>query len=123
MGGDLTSALEIGGSGLSAFSTGNVNKHRLARDIQQYRGVEERDYDFLDEQQERFEARLEDIIRDKKVKESLRKHEREKKMAAAKKLGSNAPLNKYYREQVQSNAMELNATGLQLSTQSSAFPG
>jgi len=73
----------------------------LTRDIQEYRGTEEREYDFLDEQQERFEQRLEQIMMDKKVKESIRKHEKEKKMAQVKKLGANAPLNKYYREQVQ----------------------
>ena len=42
------SELAVGGSGLTTFSNGS-NKHRLTRDIQQYREVEERDFDFLEE--------------------------------------------------------------------------
>lgn len=42
----FSSVLEVGGSGFSA----GPNKHRLARDMQQYRELEERDYDFLEEQ-------------------------------------------------------------------------
>ena len=48
---------------------------------------------------------------DKKVKDSIRKNEKEKKMIKAKQLGANAPLNKYYREQIRTNTKEINGAG------------
>ena len=42
------SSLAVGGNGLTSLSNGS-NKHRLTKDIQQYREVEERDIDFLEE--------------------------------------------------------------------------
>ena len=50
-------------------------------------------------------------MRDKKVKESIIKRERQQKLSKAKQLGNNAPLAKYYREQISTQAMDLNATG------------
>ena len=43
------SSLAVGGNKLTSLSNGS-NKHRLVKDIQQYREVEERDFDFLEEQ-------------------------------------------------------------------------
>ena len=51
-------------------------------------------------------------MRDKKVKETLRQKDKERKLAKAKQLGKDAPLAKYYREQISQNTMEINATGL-----------
>ena len=64
--------------------------------------------DDLLEQQER----IANALRDKKVKESIMKQDKEKRLARAKQLGKNAPLQKYYREQINNQAMEINATGL-----------
>jgi len=48
------------------LAAGN-NKHRLTRDMQQYQDFDENDLDRL---QERFD----DLVRDKKTKESIMKH-------------------------------------------------
>ena len=58
------------------------------------------------------------MMLDKKVKEQLRKNQREKSMGKVKALGANAPLNKYYREQVRANSKDIN--GLQLTAQGSS---
>ena len=52
-------------------------------------------------------------MRDKKTKESIMKHQKDQKLAKAKQMGKNAPLRQYYREQINNQAMEINATGLQ----------
>jgi hypothetical protein len=43
---------------------------------------------------------MQEILRDKKVKEALRNKDRERKLQKAKNLSNNAPLSKYYREQL-----------------------
>lgn len=48
------------------------------------------------------------MMLDKKVKDQLRKNQREKSMGKVKALGANAPLNKYYREQVRANSKDIN---------------
>ena len=41
------------------------------------------------------------------------KREKERKLAKAKQMGKNAPLAKYYREQINNNqAIQINSTGL-----------
>ena len=47
---------------------------------------------------EQMQARFENLMRDKKTKESIVKREKQQKLAKAKQLGNNAPLAKYYRE-------------------------
>ena len=47
-----------------------------------------------------MQERYESAMRDKKVKENMIKREKEKRLAKAKQLGGNAPLAKYYREQI-----------------------
>jgi hypothetical protein len=42
--------------------------------------------------------RHQELIRDKKVKESIRKHQKERAVHKVNGLGVNAPLSKYYRE-------------------------
>ena len=61
-----------GASSLSAISPRNgiQNKHRLSKDIQQYQDYDQED--ILDHMQERFE----NMMRDKKVKESIMKKEK-----------------------------------------------
>ena len=51
-------------------------------------------------------------MRDKKVKENLMKRDKEQRLAKAKQLGKNAPLAKYYREQLNKQTLEINAVGL-----------
>ena len=51
-------------------------------------------------------------MRDKKVKENLIKRDKEQRLAKAKQLGKNAPLAKYYREQINKQTLEINAVGL-----------
>lgn len=41
---------------------------------------------------------MQELIRDKKAKEAIRKRQKEQKLQKAKQLGGNAPLSKYYRE-------------------------
>ena len=49
----------------------------------------------------------------------MMKREKERKMAKAKQLGANAPLAKYYREQINRQALEINAVGMQQALQDS----
>ena len=51
---------------------------------------------------------------DKKAKDAIQSNQKKQALDKLKKLGKNAPLNKYYREQVNSGSqgMEVNATGL-----------
>jgi len=45
-----------------------------------------------------MQERYENAMRDKKVKDSIMAREKERKLAKAKQMGKNAPLQKYYRE-------------------------
>lgn len=56
-------------------------------------------------------------MRDKKVKEAIIKRQKEQGLAKAKKMGQNAPLAKYYREQVDANGLSATGTGLQAALQ------
>ena len=51
-------------------------------------------------------------MRDRKVKEHMIKRDKEQRLARAKQLGKNAPLAKYYREQINKQTLEINAMGL-----------
>ena len=57
---------------------------------------------------------------EKKAKESIRKNERERSLGRLKATGNNAPLKKYYREQIGAASSDIN--GLQLTGQGSAIP-
>lgn len=82
--------------------------------MQQYEDFDREDEtDILEQMQERLASNL----RDKKVKEAIVKRQKEQGLAKAKKLGNNAPLAKYYREQIQANDFTLSATGLQAALQ------
>ena len=72
-------------------SSTKSNRTRLAKELQNFR-----EDDFLEEQQKKFDM----LMLDKKAKEAIRKSERTKAMKNIKSLGSNAPLSKYYREQI-----------------------
>ena len=45
---------------------------------------------------------------DKKVKASLGKNVRDRSLGKAKALGNNAPVNKYYQEQIRPNSRDIN---------------
>ncbi|CDW88025.1 UNKNOWN [Stylonychia lemnae] len=109
-------------------SQNNKNKLRLQRDIEEYKQQSsgngnyslldiggqnfntQQNYftpsqDFLNHQQKQHEntelqQQLLDRLRDKKVKETLRKRDKDMKLNKAKQLQENAPLSKYYREQI-----------------------
>ena len=70
-----------------------------------------RDFESLDEMQKKFDL----LMLDKKAKEAIQSKQKNQALEKLKKLGKDAPLAKYYREQVHPNhgAMEINATGLQ----------
>jgi len=66
--------------------------------------------DYLNKQQERFN----ELMRNKKAKESIRKFDKEKKMEKARNLQRNkeAPISKYYREQAGQATSLLQAPGV-----------
>ena len=49
---------------------------------------------------------------DKKAKDAIQANQKKQALDKLKKLGKDAPLSKYYREQVNTQAIEINATGL-----------
>jgi len=79
----------MGNLSFSGNTTGT--RIRLARDLAQFNQMSEASD--IERQQE--------LMRDKKAKESIRKHQKERAIQKVNNLGVNAPLSKYYREQVQ----------------------
>ncbi len=47
-----------------------------------------------------MQERFENARRDKKVKDNIMRREKERKLDKIKKMGKDAPLQKYYREQI-----------------------
>ena len=80
------------------------NSQRLARDMQQFKELDQ-----LENLQRQFDL----AMLDKKAKDAIQANQKKQAIDKLKKLGKDAPLNKYYREQINKNSIEINATGLQ----------